>query len=70
MAAHGSDPLQGIKDLLLFPVPRSGSRAGLGLVADLGLFGDVILSWEKPACHREIQSPILRLSLIDKAQSR
>jgi hypothetical protein len=37
IVVNRAGPLQGIKDLLLFPIPRSWSRTGLGLVAELGL---------------------------------
>ncbi len=34
---HGGQPFEGVKDLLFFPIPRSGSRTGLRFIDNLGL---------------------------------
>ena len=39
MGAHGCMPIEGVKDLFLFAVPRSVSRTDLGFIDDLGLLG-------------------------------
>jgi hypothetical protein len=45
MGAHGSQPLQSIKDLLAFAIPRSVSRTGLGFIDYLGLLGQIVTGY-------------------------
>ena len=52
MATHGRSPLQGIEDLLLFPM--------FGLVADFGLLPDVYHPLLGERCTDTIASQILR----------